>query len=540
MARKSPRLNLNVATLVVLLGLTLFWVTIATVDLANYPPVTADESWIMSVSENLVSRGQFGSLMFAGLYHADQHYFLNLPFQHIEQAMVFQLWGTGVAQARWVSIASGIGLLWIVSALGWRWRGPLGGLLCAIVLVFWRSDMAGAARGIVLLDMARSARYDLNAVFWMWLAAALVEWEGLLSSVWLAWGAGLCAGLATLTQFFGVFSWPWLMTVRWLEGGRSAWRAVGLMLLSGGLVVLPYLLWAGRYLPDVVGQMSTNGGRAEFGNPVFYLVNLSHEPLRYERMVTPRTARDALRLIVLGAGTLPALVALGRRVISARAPGDALLAAGALTCLGGLAVFEQTKALAYGILLWPFFSIIMSLDWATVLPQAATWPVLSPAARLRLVAAICSFCLMVVDGLGTYVWDWWRIPQTSAYASVGAQMEAALTPGARVVGSERWWWALRNHPYWSLNNFLFQMDLPSATPRRPTFSKLVVDYQIDFIIVSNQPRELEGYSPATQTQFWHFIQACAVQMADWTDSTYQHIAIYRVDWPKAQTHACEP
>lgn len=90
------------------LGLTLLFVKVAAIDLANFRPVSSDDVWIMSASYKLATEGVFGSDIYAGFFNADQHYFIALPVHHVRQAIVFRLAGAGVAQARWVSLGAAI------------------------------------------------------------------------------------------------------------------------------------------------------------------------------------------------------------------------------------------------------------------------------------------------------------------------------------------------------------------------------------------------------------------------------------------------
>jgi 4-amino-4-deoxy-L-arabinose transferase-like glycosyltransferase len=131
--------------------------------------------------------------------------------QHVLDALAFRCFGPGVAQARWVSVIAGVSIVWSVGWLALRWYGLPAALTAELLLTIWRSDLTAGATGLPLLDVARVARYDVLAVACVWLA--LVALERFPKRPLLA---GVCAGLAVLSQFFGVFVLPVLL----LAGGR--------------------------------------------------------------------------------------------------------------------------------------------------------------------------------------------------------------------------------------------------------------------------------------------------------------------------------
>src|SRR6185503_2810269 len=92
-------------------------------NLANYRPVTNDEVELIAVGYKLATQGVLGSDLYAGFFGADRHFFITLPLQHVLQALSFQWFGAGVAQARAVSVAAGIAIVWLVGWLAYRWYG---------------------------------------------------------------------------------------------------------------------------------------------------------------------------------------------------------------------------------------------------------------------------------------------------------------------------------------------------------------------------------------------------------------------------------
>ena len=155
--------------------LTLLFGRIAAYNLGNYRPVTNDEVELMSVAYKLATQGVLGSDLFAGFFGADQHFFFVLPLQHVLEAISFRVFGPGVAQARWVSLVAGVSIVWLVGWLAYRWYGLGAAMLCELLLVAWPSDLTAAANGLPLFGVARTARYDVLAVAFAWLAIALLD-----------------------------------------------------------------------------------------------------------------------------------------------------------------------------------------------------------------------------------------------------------------------------------------------------------------------------------------------------------------------------
>ncbi|MFZ0547652.1 MAG: hypothetical protein WAM60_19550, partial [Candidatus Promineifilaceae bacterium] len=119
--------------------------------------------------------------------------------------------------------------------------------------------------------------------------------------------------------------------------------------------------------------------------------------------------------------------------------------------------------------------------------------------------------------------------ETIPYLAVGEQIESALTPGAVILGSERWWPALKEHPYLAINTLWAQWRLDDANNNAPDFHDQVKAASAEFIIVNNNIRdELPLYSPRLQTQFQDLLARCSIPVANWTDTNYGRIEIYQL------------
>jgi hypothetical protein len=237
-------------------GLTLFFAAMAARDLGNFRPVSSDEGEIMAVSYKLATEGVLGSDPQAGFFHAEAHHFLTLPVQHVLQALSFEVFGVGVAQARGVALAGALSLIWVLGWLAWRWYGLRAAVLGELLLVGWASNLVPGFPGLPLLTVARTARYDVTAVAFLWVSLGLLEATLRRPTRLGALATGVSAGLAALTQFFGVFALP-LVALAWLgQAGRRAWAhpTAYWMLVGAGLPLLAYAMYTLHSFADLVGQ----------------------------------------------------------------------------------------------------------------------------------------------------------------------------------------------------------------------------------------------------------------------------------------------
>ena len=70
----------TLSCVVAYLAFSTFLVVAVLPHLTNFPPVSADEVWIMSASFKLSTAGVLGSDSFVGIHGADRHYFLGCRF----------------------------------------------------------------------------------------------------------------------------------------------------------------------------------------------------------------------------------------------------------------------------------------------------------------------------------------------------------------------------------------------------------------------------------------------------------------------------
>lgn len=511
----------RLAALAVALCAGLFiWANVRAMD--RWPAVSRDDIWVMSASYTLAERGVFGSDMFRGFHNADQHYFIALPAHHFLQAGVFRLFDPGLRQARAVALAAAVVTLVGSSLLAWRWYGAPAAVVTAALLGFWRLDLLGYGNGIPLSVIGVSGRYDATALAFAVLAVVALDLAvATRRTVW-ALACGVLCGLAALAQFFGVFA----LAVALLVTGVMACVQRRSLRLFAGLVagfaapVLPYVSWAHRYRDDFWGQAELKEGRTSFLQPGFYRANLTDELDRYQSLV-PESVIELLAVVVSVAIALVVWRAVRRRRRS-----DMLLAAWLATSAGGLAMVESVNAPLYAVVVLPPAVIAVGslagsgIAWAGKLAH--------PADR-SLVVAVVTMCVLAATwtGVSAYAEIDQRADHVSSYDEVSAQLGAAVPGGITIVGSERWWWPLREWDYLAMTN-LWQQWLAAQRAGEPvTFAELMDGNGATYLLMdgdiwfdmNNYPMEL-----ADEIRLW--LNRCAHRVWRLVDPTYAELQLF--------------
>ena len=500
-------------------ALALTFLALAARNIDNFRPVSDDDNWIMSGSYKLATQGVFGSDLYAGLFNGDRRYFFNLPAFHVVQASVFAVAGAGHGQARWPSLAAALVVIGSASWLATRWYGPLAGWLTALLLVMWRSYLADLYPGLPLLGLARSGRYDGFAVALVWLSIAVVDRCLERPRRGTALLAGILAGAACLTQFFGVAVVPIIAAAMVAaKAARQPSIPLGPWLAGGfALVTVPYAIYAGAHADDWIGQNVTirDAGRVAFGSPAFYFDNIAREPLRYVAL-----APSALAI-------LPALARLVYRMLGHRQPQDITLAATLVVPALVLGLIDSTKAALYAALLLPAVSVLVAMAVSDLIDWQRR--ARSRVARGITVVTVLAFMFMLADGAAAYRLDWQQSSGAGRYLEVGARIRAVIPDGAAVFGPHRWWWALHDRPYRALHGVWWQWRLARDAGRPARFADYVAAANARYVIVNDDVRANVTWLPSSmQDEFWQFIGTSCRLAAAWRDETYRSIEIYEV------------
>ncbi|MCI0398548.1 MAG: hypothetical protein L0332_11815 [Chloroflexi bacterium] len=502
--------------------LLLYWL-VSLRHLAVVPPVYEDEPWQASTGWKIAREGVFGSDLFTGFYGMERHYYGYMPVHPLLLAAVFRGAGVGLFQARFEPAVLGALALALTAALGRRLFGPAVGLLAVYFLLAVRLTALGPSQvtGIVLLDFARIARYDM-AVPVLGLAALHVYWPAARAgperpaSLWRYALAGLLAGLATLSHLYGAF---WLVALAVLTlWQRAGWQQL-LALASGfALPWLPYALYVFSGLPDWIGQTRDYAPRFGLLEPGWYWQNLLQEPRRYGPGLGPPGWNYLLRpgfWAALGAVPL-ALLALGRRALAGdRAARTLFVPAVALPAL--LALLIYLKLANYLVTIVPLWAVAVA--WGA--RQALAW---RPLARALLV-----LLLLAISAEGA--WRLARLEQAAAtttpYADFMAQVEEHIPAGATVLGLHHYWFGLEDRAYRSWAVPLLQGNATYWSPPRPVGLSLEV-INPEVVLIDRRMRAFFEGDPETAGAIWAWLDERGFRPAAVVeDRTYGRMEIYR-------------
>jgi hypothetical protein len=498
------------------LALSAFLASAAWPYLENFPPISADEVWIVSASYKLADEGVFGSDLFAGFYGSERHYLMALPMQHVIQAAFFKAFGAGLRKARAPSLLGGVVLLCAVGWIAYRWVGLGCSLATGVLLVFWRSNLMANDPRPPLLALAQSGRYDITVVSLWWCVFLMLNHHLERPRRRTAFAAGFLAAITALTQFYGAgvlvcCAAALLWTKR--RGSREPVHARDVA-IGAVIPLLLYAAYVAAHWTDFIGQIGLHGERLRFWDPWFYLTNLAGEWRRFEWLFDG--SRDVIGVwaVLL---SIPVALVVGVRLFRA---GNVL---GSLSVFGAfvsLALLDAIKARIYASLLVPVLCFALAASFAL--------PLRRPATFLRILAAGAVLIWIVFDGLAGYRFVAAEGPRVSRYADVGGRIAASLEAEVPILGSQRWWWALRTRPYQSLAVQWEIWKREYQTNQTADFRLMLEKMPGAYLILDNDTRgDLTRVPPQLRQQVNEVLSLHASLIASWRDHTYGLIEIYR-------------
>lgn len=523
-------------------------VSIAARDLANHRYINGDEPWIMSASYNLAFHGRFGSDTWSGFHGAEDHWFISLPLFNVAQAIVFRVFGAGIAEARLVSLIAGVALIWLAGWFAFRAFGLAVAGVSLSVLLLARIGSDFPVPEIPLYVLARIARYDMLVIALYWVVIVLLyRWRQCLTPARAA-AIGIVCGLATLTQFYGVAALVvaatyWLFVLR----DKARWRFFAVALVAFAGTVAPYAVYVVVNWDDFIGQMSLYPGRHSFLRPGFYLANVLDEYQRYRWIVDPFLDREARRVATFRGAVLgvllcgASLAAIRPRDEEGGERGRALrlLWVSLVVPFVLLACIDTTKLFLYATIMLPSLSMLAAVGWVGVARGLLAYEGRPLAGFAQTFAIVAIAVLITVSGISAIRNDRAFARGTNRYADVGAAIEQYLSPGSTVIGPDRWWWTQREHRYYSLLGLLWGLYEHDERIDPTPMAELVRPTGAEFLII-NAGNELwfRFFRPDLESSFWGWIDQCTTRLAEWVDPKYGPIRIYRIE-PLRAGPACD-
>jgi 4-amino-4-deoxy-L-arabinose transferase-like glycosyltransferase len=402
---------------------------------------------IAATAHSLAERGVYGNPLFTGFAGSERRYHVFMPLYPVLLAGVFELFGTGLVQARGLSVACGLLTLVLTHRLGRAVAGPVAGAAAAATLCVVRLAIEPQGSGIPLSGFARIVRFDILVPVAVLAACLLFLRAAERGSGPLFVVAGALVGLAVLGHVWGGLLLPVLLgLLAWRLGMRGA--RPGALLLAGFLLALvPWIAFVLQDPESFVGQMRRHQGRFELLSLRWYLGNLLHEHWRYAPWVGGAFRdpvlwpRPGLWLFAIGACAGNA--ALLSRVRRDASLGHALLlvAPPVMAVLMGLLVNQ--KRYPYTLLVLPFLSLQVGVG----LSRIGSRGVQLPGVRWAL-GALCLASVLESGAAATRTVA--RARAATPYALATRAVTAVVPTGSRVLIPHPLWMALRDREARSL------------------------------------------------------------------------------------------
>lgn len=509
---------------VLLVCLVAAYLAISLRGLAVVPPVYPDEPWQASTGWKLATEGVFGSDMFAGLHGMERRYYGYMPVHPMLLAITFKLAGLGLFQARLEAVTMGLLTLLLTWLLGRRLFGGRVATLAAAILLFVRLTFLTRYQlsGILLLDIARIARYDMVvpvfglASLHVYVTAARRQHPALYAL------AGVLAALAGLSHLYGAF---WIIVLAALAvWDRAVWRS--LVMLGVGFV-LPWLPYGVYVLGDPQAWAAQTRGyapRFDMLNPAWYWSNLLNERFRYAQGLGPPGPSYLLRpgLWVTAVGLPAALFFLTRR---AARMGDRAARAVVVPLLVFPPLFAMLiwlKLVNYLVTVLPVAALVMAWG-ATALWR---WSGQEAGRRWVRVACVVLSIAVVAEGAGRIAALEAAGAGATSYADFITAVKAHIPPRSRVLGLQDYWFGLDELDYrsWAVPLIRASESEPSRIPDDVALAEIAPSV----ILIDWQMREFFAGAPERERTIRHWMTRSGFELvATVEDPTYRRMEVYR-------------
>lgn len=216
-------------------------------DLERFPAINPDEPGYAEPAWTLISRGEFGAPMYAGMFGMEHRIYTNWPGRGVTTVLPYLIVGPTLAAARLASVVMALVLALFSGLVLRRFLGHSLGWLDWLAI-------AAVLTSPVVVGAGRFARPEIDVAAWtmamVWCVDALSR-EALRPRRrnWAIAG-GVCAGCAFVMHQYGLISVGvgLLMALR-VWGGRNEWRGADTGWMVAGTIVA-LLPWIGFIVSD--------------------------------------------------------------------------------------------------------------------------------------------------------------------------------------------------------------------------------------------------------------------------------------------------
>jgi 4-amino-4-deoxy-L-arabinose transferase-like glycosyltransferase len=477
--------------------------------LLRAPIPFVDEGWNASRAWGLLHTGQAFGTLDAGVFDKYPTYWAYFPWLGAAlQALGLALFGPNLFAIRVVSLVAGVGLLFAIYIIARRLYGRRVGLL-ALVLV--------ASSNAFMISSHLGRNDILVAAFGFAAVALYVTDSGHRFSV-RSLLCGLAVGLTLDIHFNGIIYGPAVLVLYLLDYG---WRAVRVPrfwgFVAGGLGgVLFFLVMHILPNPQTYFTLFALGNGTSRTPPVL----VPEWQVWWSALVDTLTPLD-MRVPLI-------LVAVGVLIRRRSAADKKVLALGGVLLLLFLTVI-RTKGLFYAILLSPAADLVLA-GGLGILLQGWRRPSRLAAVRIALVVGLLLAGLIRV----------FSPLANNAMVSYQAALDgirAAVPAGRSVIGSQNYWFALTDQPYYSWEQLIYYRRYAPGSTLAEALRALHPDYfifdrQVD-LFISDQPERLpvffqQRYLP--KTELTTFLAQHGRLVLTMPTEQFGNIEVYHLNW----------
>ncbi len=255
------------------------YAVLLTYDLDRVPLINPDEAGYAEPAWTLITRGEFGAPMYAGMFGMEHRIYTNWPGRGVMTVLPFLIFGPTLVSARSVSVVMAMVLALLAGRVLRRvLERPLAGLDWLALVAVMSSP--------VVVNAGRFARPEIDVAAWTMGMVACLEARDRVEagSRRCAWGmgAGVCAGLGFLMHQYGSVSLvAGLLIVGspWRSHSGMRMRDAGWMVAGIAVAVIPWVAFILSDLPEF---------RAQFGAAV------ANQAWRYPTSALMRTLVNEL------------------------------------------------------------------------------------------------------------------------------------------------------------------------------------------------------------------------------------------------------
>lgn len=485
------------------------------VYLNEVPGVFLDEGWLSNAAWHWLKTGENIAPMYSPvLDQFESSSVIRFYLGQLPYSAVFAVLGLGFFEARLASWLMGGALLVVVICIGWQHYSKRTGVIAALFLSI----------SAPFLYASHYARQDI----WLTLvvvSAYLIITLALKHDRWYMHFLGsFLIGVSPDIHQYGVLFIPGVIGVYLLAYGRGFLLKRGTWLAAAGgfagfLVFAALHLWPDPSHYFHLLHVQLGGDEGISGLPLLSPLNLADSLIgefsnRYDLALNGIN----LALVVVGA----VLLFMRRN----KTDKHLLVFTGAAFAMTVLIVDD--KGIIYGILLYPFFMLIVAEGLTSMLNRTRD---------LREPFVFTVIILVAAVGKDTFVMGREMIKnRDNNYYNVTDVIREVIPPDARVLGMPSWWFGLSDHEYISsfvipyfrfYNNYDVREALEAARP-----DIIIVDNLTGTLLTDSRdelPSNLRPFHIPRQ-EFNQFLDERGTLLRSFDDPQQSEFFVYSIDW----------